>query len=112
MAGCFEIKPAAGGKFMFNLKAGNGQVILTSQTYVALQSARDGVESVRRNAAVAERFERRTAGDGSPYFVLWASNGQEIGRSQMYSSEAARDNGIESVARHAPDATVVELEAD
>lgn len=109
MAGTFEIKPTSNDRFMFNLKASNGQVILTSQTYGALQSARDGVESVRRNAALAERFERRTASDDSPYFVLWASNGQEIGRSQMYSSEAARDKGIESVKNHAPDAKVVEL---
>lgn len=112
MAGSFEIKPTSNGRFMFNLKAANGQVILTSQTYAALQSARDGVESVRRNAAKADRFERRTATDGSPYFVLWASNGQEIGRSQMYSSEAARDNGIDSVSRHAGDAKVIELDAD
>jgi uncharacterized protein YegP (UPF0339 family) len=108
MAGTFEIKSASNGRFMFNLKAGNGQVILTSQTYAALQSARDGVESVRRNAALPERFEKRTATDSSPYFVLWASNGQEIGRSQMYSSEAARDNGIASVQNHAADARLVE----
>ena len=108
MSGSFEIKPASDARYMFNLKASNGQVILTSQTYASLQSARDGVESVRRNAALAERFERRSASDGSPYFVLWASNGQEIGRSQMYGSEAARDNGIASVAAHAADARLIE----
>jgi hypothetical protein len=108
MAGSFEIKTAGDQRFMFNLKASNGQVILTSQTYGALQSARDGVESVRRNAALAERFERRTASDQSPYFVLSAGNSQEIGRSQMYSSDAARDNGIASVAAHAADAKLVE----
>lgn len=110
MAGKFEIKKSSDGRYMFNLKASNGQVILTSQLYSSLQAARDGVESVRSNGVSAERFESRTAKDGSPYFVLIAANHQEIGRSEMYKAEASRDNGIASVKAHAADAKVVELE--
>jgi uncharacterized protein len=104
MAGKFEIKATSNDKFMFNLKAGNGQVILTSQMYASKQSALDGVDSVRRHAADDANFQRRTAKDDSPYFVLVASNGQEIGRSEMYTSTAAMENGIESVKKNAPDA--------
>lgn len=108
MAGKFEIKGTANGGFMFNLKAGNGQVILTSQVYKERSSAENGIESVKKNAADDGNFERREAKDGSPYFVLKAGNGQEIGRSEMYSGKAAMENGVESVKTNAPDAPTTE----
>lgn len=46
--------------------------------------------------------------DGSPFFNLKATNGQVIGKSEMYSSAAACENGIESVKKNAPEAEVVE----
>jgi uncharacterized protein len=106
MAGKFEVKKTSGGQFMFNLKAGNGQIILTSETYDSKQSAENGINSVKVNAPHEKRYERKTASDGSPYFNLRAANNQIIGRSEMYSSESARDNGIDSVKTNAPDAPV------
>lgn len=108
MAGKFEVKNTSAGKAMFNLLAGNGQVILTSQSYASKQSALEGIASVKANATEDDRFERRTAKDGSPYFVLLAGNKQEIGRSEMYSAPAAMENGIASVKTNAPAATIVE----
>lgn len=107
MAAMFEVAIAADDRHMFNLKAGNGQVILTSQMYASRQGALDGVESVRRHAADDANYERRTATDGSPYFALVASNKQEIGRSQLYGSTSAMENGIASVKANAPDAQVI-----
>lgn len=106
MTGTFELKQAGDGRYLFNLKAGNGQVILTSQMYASRQGADEGVDSVRRHAANDASYERRTAKDGAPYFVLVASNKQEIGRSEMYSGTAAMENGIASVKKNAPDATI------
>ncbi|MCB1587421.1 MAG: YegP family protein [Xanthomonadales bacterium] len=111
MAGKFACKTGKDGKRYFNLKAGNGQVILTSQGYASDASCTKGIESVRKNAA-AGRFESLTSESGKPYFVLKATNGQVIGRSQLYESEAARDNGIASVTKNAPDASVVEEDTD
>jgi uncharacterized protein YegP (UPF0339 family) len=91
---------------MFNLKATNGQVILTSERYKSKQAAQDGIESVRKNSADDKRFERLQAKDGSPYFNLTATNGQTIGRSEMYKSVASRDAGIESVKKNGPGATL------
>lgn len=108
MAGKFEIKKSTNGKFHFNLKAGNGQIILSSEMYETRGACENGIESVRNNAADARRFEKRTSTKGDPYFILKAGNGQEIGRSEMYSSDAACDNGIESVQKNAPDAEVVD----
>lgn len=111
MAGKFEIKKAVNGKVHFVLKAGNGEAILASQFYEALDGATKGIESVRQNAALDERYERRASGRQEPYFVLKAANGQIIGTSEMYSSERARDGGIDSVKRTAPEAKVDDLRA-
>jgi len=106
MAASYDLKKTANGKFMFNLKAGNGEVILTSQMYESKQSASHGIESVRKNAADDKRFDRRTSAKGEPYFALTATNGQDIGKSEMYSAAKAMENGIESVKKNAPGAAV------
>lgn len=104
--GKFIISTRKDGQFQFNLQAGNGQVVLTSQAYRAKESCLVGINSVKKNAPNEERFERLTAKDGSPYFTLKASNGQVIGNSQMYSGESARDKGIASVQHTAPEASI------
>ena len=106
--GKFEVKTSNSGKIMFNLKAGNGQVILTSELYESKSACMNGIESVKKNAPDDGRFERKTAKDGSPYFNLKAANGQVIGKSEMYSSNDAMENGIASVKKNAPDAEVVD----
>ncbi len=109
MAGKFEIKRAKDGQFYFNLKAGNGEIILTSEMYKQKASAENGIESVRKNAQDENRFEVRKAKNGQDYFVLKATNGQEIGRSEMYKSSSGCKNGIQSVQNNAPEAKVVDL---
>lgn len=111
MAGKFEISKRSNGEFQFNLKAGNGQVILTSEGYGDKGGCTNGIESVRKHAQNEANFERKTAKDGSPYFNLKAGNGQVIGKSEMYSGDAARDNGIRSVMENAPGASVADTTA-
>ena len=108
MPGKFELKTAANGKFHFNLKAGNGQIILSSEMYESKAAAENGIESVKKNAGDDARYERKTSSSGKPFFSLKASNGQVIGSSEMYESESARDNGIESVKSNAPGAATAE----
>ncbi|MFM2345875.1 MAG: hypothetical protein RL654_628 [Pseudomonadota bacterium] len=110
-AGRFELHPSGTGSFRFVLKAGNHQVILTSQSYASHAAALGGIESVRTNAALPERFDRRESKAGEPYFVLKAGNGQIIGQSEMYSSAAGMENGILSVSRNAPEADLKDLSA-
>ena len=107
--GKFEIKTDKAGKFRFNLKAGNGQVILSSQGYSYKDGCENGIESVKKHSQDDGNFERNTAKDGSPFFNLKASNGQVIGNSEMYSSESAMENGIASVKKNAPGASVEEI---
>src|SRR5690606_41963887 len=102
--GKFEIKTDKSGQFRFNLKAGNGQVILSSEGYTTKAACENGIESVRKNSQDDARFERKTAKDGSPYFNLKATNGPVIGSSEMYSGTSALENGIASVKKNAPGA--------
>ena len=109
MAGKFELKKTDGGKFRFNLKAGNGEIILSSESYESKSGAENGIESVKKNAPDDARYDRRSSSGGDPYFVLKAGNGEVIGRSETYSSTSAMENGIKSVMSNAPGASVVEV---
>ncbi|WP_293301802.1 YegP family protein [Pedobacter sp. UBA4863] len=107
--GKFEITTRKNGDYQFNLKAGNGQVILSSQGYNAKAGCENGIESVKKNAIDDNRYDRLESSNGKPYFNLKASNGQVIGSSEMYESVASMENGIESVKKNAPDATIADL---
>lgn len=109
MAGTFELRDASGGQFMFNLKAANGEIILTSETYVARAGATNGIASVRTNAPIDARYERGVARDKQHYFVLKAANGERIGRSETYTSASAMEKGIASVKANAPSAVIKDL---
>lgn len=108
----FEVFKNDSGKFYFNLKASNGQVILSSQGYAAKSGAMNGVQSVINHAGDDGNFERKEAKDGSVFFTLKASNGQVIGKSQMYKAASGMENGIASVKKNATaDAAVKDLSA-
>lgn len=104
--GKFVITKRSNGEFQFNLKAGNGQTILTSEGYTTKASCENGIDSVKKNSSDDNRYDRKTSSNGKYYFNLKASNGQIIGTSEMYESQAGRDNGIQSVKENAPDASV------
>ncbi|WP_260705343.1 YegP family protein [Edaphobacter flagellatus] len=109
MAAHYELKDAANGQFMFNLKAANGEVILTSETYKSKESALNGIESVKKNSPEDAQYERKTAKSDAPYFVLKAKNHEVIGKSEMYSSASAMEKGIESVKKNGPTATTHDI---
>jgi hypothetical protein len=104
--GKFVITKRVNGEFQFNLKAGNGQVILASEGYTTKAACENGIESVKKNSQDDARFDRLTSKNDKFYFLLKATNGQAIGSSEMYESVASRDNGIESVKKNAPEAEV------
>jgi len=107
----------------FNLKAGNGQVIATSEVYSTAAACKNGVASVQKNAPVANVEDQTAAGyaeaknpkfeiykdkAGEFRFRLKATNGQIIATSEGYTSLASCENGIESVRKNAVDAEIVE----
>ena len=93
-------------KYYFNLKAKNGQIILSSQGYIDKSSAKNGIGSVKTNCSDDSKFERKTGSNGKFHFNIKAANGQIIGSSQMYAGESGMENGIESVKTNAPSAEI------
>ena len=107
--GKFEITKRKNGDYQFNLKAGNGQVILTSQGYSSKASCENGIDSVKTNCSDDSKYDRKESSNGKPFFNLKAGNGQIIGSSEMYESDAGMENGIASIKKNAPDANTVDL---
>ena len=119
--GKFVIRETASG-FKFDLKAGNGQVVATSEVYTTLAACKNGVESVQKNAPVAgienqtkegyetvkhPKFEVYTDKAGEYRFRLKATNGEIIAVSEGYKAEDSCLNGIESTKKNAAEAEVV-----
>jgi uncharacterized protein YegP (UPF0339 family) len=104
--GKFVIKTGKDGQFYFNLKASNGEIILSSEGYTTKPSCKNGIASVKKNAADTSKFEKAVSKNGKPYFNLRAGNRQVIGKSEMYESEKACNNGIASVKKNAPGAKI------
>lgn len=102
----FEVKTGKDGQFYFNLTAKNGQTILSSEGYTTKSACKNGIDSVKTNSQIDERYERKVAKDGQDYFVLKSGNHQVIGTSEMYKSKQAMENGISSVKENAPNAEI------
>src|SRR3546814_69222 len=111
MAGRFQIYTDKAGEFRFRLKSSNGQTILASEGYKVKGSCTNGIESVKKNAPNDSLYERKQTQVGKYMFNLKATNGQVIGTSESYTTEASREGGIESVKKQAPDASVEDTTA-
>ena len=120
--GKFVVKETKAG-VKFDLKAGNGEVIATSEVYTTKAACVKGIESVKKNSAVANVEDQTVEGfekvkhpkfdiyedkSGEFRFRLKASNGEVIAQSEGYKAKASCKNGVESVVKNAPEAEVVE----
>jgi uncharacterized protein YegP (UPF0339 family) len=104
--GKFQIKKRSNGEFQFNLKAGNGEIILTSEGYKTKAGCDTGIASVKKNAMDDSKYDRLISKNEKHYFNLKAGNGEIIGTSEMYESMAAMNGGIDSVKKNAPIAII------
>lgn len=119
--GKFVIKETATG-YKFDLKAGNGETILTSEVYNSKDACLNGANSVKKNcvggvedqtvepvvAVKHPKFELYEDKAGEYRFRLKASNGEIIAVSEGYKAKSGCENGIESVKKNAPEADIVE----
>lgn len=97
-----------GNKWHFNLLSDNNETIITSEVYESKAGAENGMASVRENCYRNGAFQIKESAKGQNYFILKAANGQIIGVSQMYGSLQSCENGMASVVRNAPSATIIE----
>ena len=122
--GKFVVKETKTG-IKFDLKAGNGEVIATSEVYTTESACKNGIASVTKNAPVAAiedqtvegyateknpKFEVYLDKAGEYRFRLTATNGQIIAVSEGYKAKASCMNGIESVKKNVVDAPTVKAE--
>jgi uncharacterized protein len=106
--GKYVISIAKDDESYFNLKATNGQTILTSLMYSSKPECFDGIEYVRENCQNDDMYERKLSANNKHFFVLKASDVQIIGKSQMYESEEGMEKGIASVKHNGTSTTVIE----
>lgn len=107
--GKFEITQRTNNEYQFNLKAGNHQVILSSEGYSTMEACKNGIESVKKNGLNDDQFERKESKNGKAFFNLKATNGQIIGKSEMYESKSSMENGIASVKKNVVASTLENL---
>lgn len=117
------LRPDKNGGFHFNLKAGNGEIIANSEHYTTEKACMNGIESVKKNAPVANiedqtvegytvekhpKFEIYQDKSGEFRFRLKAMNGEIIATGEGYAAKAGCKNGIESIKKNADSEAVVE----
>lgn len=115
----FKILEAVNGEFYFNLVAGNGAIIATSETYASKSNAQRGADAVKKLVVKQLRVEAAETGgahfsvfdgrDGDAYFNLRAANGEIVLQSEGYDDDAGALNGIDSVRENGRDEAAYEV---
>jgi uncharacterized protein len=98
--GKYVISTAKSGEYYYNLKATNGQVILTSKLFTTADDCRKGIEETRTICSEDGRFERKLSSSSKPFFNLTTSEGHHLGKSEIYESDANMEKGIASVKKN------------
>lgn len=109
MAASYEIKRAKNKQFYFNLKAANGEVVLTSEMYRSRAGASNGIKSVKKNGPNCLMYDMKMDKRRQYYFLLKAANRKVIGVSESYKSAASMEKGINAVIESAGSAAVHDL---
>jgi uncharacterized protein len=106
--GKYAVSRAKNGEFYFNLKATNGQTILTSVMFHTEDECSNAIESVRQYSSDDKWYDRKTSTDNKHFFTLKSPEGHITGKSEMYESAANMEKGIASVKRNGISTIVVE----
>ncbi|MFO0664122.1 MAG: YegP family protein [Polyangiaceae bacterium] len=88
------------GQYYFNMKGGNGEILLSSEGYSSTAARQTGIDSVKTNGSKRDRYETRMATNGQYYFVLKAAgNNKIIADGETYSSKANVERARDRIAR-------------
>ncbi|ETS30348.1 hypothetical protein BB987_00450 [Photorhabdus temperata] len=105
----YDLRRTKNKQYYFNLKASNGDVILTSEMYTTKAAANKGIRSVQANSPAEKNFEIREHKSGKHYFVLKARNYQVIGISESFDNETIAKKGIQSAIKNGSSENVRDL---
>lgn len=106
--GYFEIKKRGDGQILLNLKANNGNIILTSEASIDAGTCQANMDAVKRNSLSNTNYEIKETTDRRFYFDLKADNGVVVGKSEIYMTKAGAGRGVDAVKRNAPNAYLKE----
>jgi uncharacterized protein len=106
--GKYVISKSKSGENYFNLKATNGQVILTSIMFSSIDECMNRIESVRNICEDDNRYDRKISTNNKHYFNFTSPEGQIIGKSEMYEGSGGMENGIASIKKNGKSTTMVE----
>ncbi len=106
--GKYVISKARSGENYFNLKATNGQIILTSVMYPTMTDCSNGILATQGNCLDDNMFDRKISSNNKHFFNLKAPDGSIVGKSEIYESQANMEKGIASVKRNGISTNIVE----
>ena len=112
--GKFIVKKTSDGYYMYNLKAENGEIILTDTGYSSKDNCIESINKVKKNCLNDTWYVKHDNVNESVYnpkfgryhFNLIDENGDNVGHSELYEQVAGMINGIDSVKENAPDAII------
>jgi uncharacterized protein len=100
--GYYQLIEGDDGAFMYTLRAGNHETILTSRVYWSRGAALDAVAALRLASQLPERFQRHLIDSSAAWFAVSGADGQWLAKSEAYGSRSGLNTGIASVQRNAP----------
>lgn len=98
--GKYEITKSSSGNYYYVLKAPNSETILVSEQFTSYSAVKSAIQQSMASCNKVDKFRKRESSNGKPYFNLVAANGAILGSSQLYSSNASLENGIESARKY------------
>jgi len=104
----FVIKTGKHHQFFFDLKADNGEVIITSDAFHTKAACNSGIEALKAVVRDDNKFERMKAATEHYYFIIKGANGKQIAKSVLFPTPAERNAAIKSIEAEAHDAVVAE----
>ncbi len=102
VSGYYQLIEGQDGAFMFNLRAGNHETVLTSRLFWSRLAALDAVEMLRQVSQQPAQFVRLNRADGREFFEVLGPDGQALARSELYASRSGVLSGMASVRRNGP----------
>jgi hypothetical protein len=105
----YQVFKGKDDQFYFRLVAANGEKVLASEGYVSKAGCKNGINSVKANSLLSQRYARKTSDNGECFFTVVAANRETIGVSETYTTEHSRDEGIEVIKKIASSAPVEDI---
>ncbi|WP_072680811.1 YegP family protein [Arcobacter sp. LA11] len=94
--------------FTFVFVNAEGKTIVKSENYAQKASAKNGIESVKKNCQDDDRYELKESSNGKPFFNIKSTNGQIVGTSALFADEAERSAAIAELKADSAEAEVSE----